>query len=428
MKLKIIIMVCLLIISPVVVLGDIHGLPWSEITELTPNDNANDEYPASAVYNNKLYVVWQSDNNIAMKSFDGVSWSSIVKISNSASEYINRYPQLAVYDNKLYIVWETNDVTLSNGTDFDIVIKCYDDGYFSNPVEITDKYDNVDDYNPQIAVWNNELYVVWQSSNNLVIRNYSINGWGETENITSSKANNYAAQISVYNDNLCVLWVTEDADISSGSDSDIVMKYKNECIEITPENDNAVDQHPQMAVYNNNLYIVWQTNNPEITDSEDDDIVIRSYNASIGLGSILELTSNDVSDFGPEIIVYDKLYIVWLRDSKELMIKAYNGYIFDNAICVKSMLQGFILITKSCSSSCIYNNKLYIIWQTRDDSMSDGDDWDIVSVTYDKGKEQGDVLNDKEERKWFIPGFEMLYVVGGLGIYVILSKQKRKKM
>ena len=421
-------MVCLLIISPVVVLGDIHGLPWSEITELTPNDNANDEYPASAVYNNKLYVVWQSDNNIAMKSFDGVSWSSIVKISNSASEYINRYPQLAVYDNKLYIVWETNDVTLSNGTDFDIVIKCYDDGYFSNPVEITDKYDNVDDYNPQIAVWNNELYVVWQSSNNLVIRNYSINGWGETENITSSKANNYAAQISVYNDNLCVLWVTEDADISSGSDSDIVMKYKNECIEITPENDNAVDQHPQMAVYNNNLYIVWQTNNPEITDSEDDDIVIRSYNASIGLGSILELTSNDVSDFGPEIIVYDKLYIVWLRDSKELMIKAYNGYIFDNAICVKSMLQGFILITKSCSSSCIYNNKLYIIWQTRDDSMSDGDDWDIVSVTYDKGKEQGDVLNDKEERKWFIPGFEMLYVVGGLGIYVILSKQKRKKM
>ncbi|MCG2825881.1 MAG: hypothetical protein L6265_04735 [Thermoplasmatales archaeon] len=387
MKLKV--AVTLLLVFVVIIPTLASAQTWSGITELTPNDNADDEYPASVVYNNKLYVVWQSDNNIVMKSYDGVSWSSAEQVSDSSSEYTNQYLQLTVYDGKLYIVWETNEDTISNGNDWDIVLCCYDSG-IGNIAEVTDSNDSANDCNPQMTVYNNKLYIVWQSDNDIITRNYNatigsinnFNAWSNIENITSSEANDYAPQISVYANNLCILWVTEDENISSGSDSDVVMKYGNEIIELTPENDNMVDQHPRMTAYNNELYVIWQTNNPEITNGEDDDIVIKSYNTSSGLGNIFEVTSNDVSDFAPQVTVDDKIYIAWLSNSKELMMRSYDGNVFDSSVCVKSMEQGYVLITKTCVSLCVYNDTLYIIWQTKDETISDGYDWDIVVRCY----------------------------------------------
>lgn len=379
----------LLIVSTLILPNIISAQSWSEIIELTPNDNANDEYPASAVYNEKLYVVWQSDNNIVMKSYDGIAWSSTEKVSKSTGDGINRYPQLVVYNDKLYVLWETNDDLISHGEDWDIVLWCYG-CEIGNIAEVTDSNDSANDCNSQMTVYNNKLCIVWQSDNDIITRNYNAtigsinnsNAWSNIENITSSESNDYAPQISVYLNNLWILWVTEDENISSGSDSDIVMKYENEIIELTPENDNMVDQHPRMTVYNNELYVIWQTNNPEITDGEDDDIVIRSYNASSGLGNIFEVTSNEGSDFGPQVTVDDKIYIAWLSNSKDLMMRSYDGNAFGSSVCVKSMEQGVVLITKTCVSLCVYNDNLYIIWQTKDETISDGEDWDIMVRSY----------------------------------------------
>lgn len=418
----------------------IYAQPWSGITELTPNDNANDEYPASAVYNDKLYVVWQSDNNIVMKSYDGVSWSSTEPISDSTLEYTNRYPQLAVYNDKLYVMWETNDDMISDGYDWDIVLRCYNSEW-SSIMEVTDKNDDVSDHDPQMTIYNNKLYIVWQSDNDILTRNYNIigsinnsNAWSNIENITSSEANDYAPQISVYANNLCILWITEDENISSGSDSDVVMKYGNAIIELTPENDNAVDQHPQMTAYNNELYVVWQTNNPEITDGEDDDIVIRGYNTSNGLGNIFEVTSNEVSDFGSQITVYDKIYIAWLSNSKKLIMRSYDGNTFDSSVCVESMEQGAVFITKTCISLRVYNDILYIIWQTKDETISDGHDWDIIVRSYNIN-----TIDTTQPGFWgstqaqnFLPAFVIivsLMVIAAiiLSYFVIRPKIERKK-
>lgn len=417
----------LLLVFAVIMPSVTSAQQWSEIIEITPNDSKDDEYPQSVVHNATLYVVWQMENNIALRSYDGTAWSAVRKLSNSDLDSMNRYPQIIVYNNMLYVVWETNDAAISSGSDWDIVLLCYDSEW--RYTEVTDKNDNVDDYNPQMTAYENRLYIVWQSNNDIVMRKYDArlgsvdnpDSWSKIENITSSNSNDYAPKIAVYDNNLCILWVTEDEKISSGTDSDIVMKYKNEVIEITLKNDNAVDQHPQITIYNDELYIVWQTNNPEITEGDDDDIVIRCYNSFGRLGEICEISKNAVSDFGPEIIAHDKLYILWLKNSKELMMCSYDGNRFDN-LCIKSMHQGAGFITKSCMASCIYGNKLYIIWQTQDESISSGRDWDLVYITYN-------IITDEpkqpaEKNSWiFIILALILSLFLAIGIYVMLKRK-----
>jgi hypothetical protein len=103
-------------------------IPAGDINLLSSNNSK------VAVENNMIYVVWEdtsnlngagTDSDIFYRYYDGVSWSKLQVISEpKVGKNINLgesyEPDIAVENGNIYIVWYDNNNTNLSGSDYDI--------------------------------------------------------------------------------------------------------------------------------------------------------------------------------------------------------------------------------------------------------------------------------------------------------------------
>ena len=231
------------------------------------------QYPDIAVENGKTYVVWQDQNNTNGADMDvdifyrcnltGSSWESIQVISEPIDGYglnigQSEYPSISVNNGNIYVVWQDNNNTNNASTDEDIFFRCNLTGSKWESVQVISepifgKYFNSNAYRPKITAKNDKVYVVWFSRNNT--------------NNASSEPNediHYRCNITghKWNDIHVISEPILNKDISIGE-----------------------SYNPDIAVFNDKNYFVWENTNNTNNASTDTDIFFRSISLRLILDS-----------------------------------------------------------------------------------------------------------------------------------------------
>jgi hypothetical protein len=249
-------------IGDIMISNSTDGLSWSNATDLTSGDPwySVDFAPQLAVFNNSLYAVWSSNNTILNNGLDddndfdiiyrntsdGVNWTPpkvlnpddndpLTKIGN-----IDLQPTLMVYDNKLFCAWVSSSGKYTKGNDRDIVIGYTSDGNFSevsNVFEVSETLDEDRDNAPNLEVFNNRLYIIWDrdmaDDSEVFIRNFYFVGTGEVGafgpvqrvNPPDSGGDDYRPKIKEFQNELYATWVSNDPGTGTGLDRDIILRH-----------------------------------------------------------------------------------------------------------------------------------------------------------------------------------------------------------
>jgi len=137
------------------------GKTWTDAVDLTVDNNS--EAPRIAIYNKTLYLVWQEDSIyesyvIYFKKSDdhGKTWTEGVRLTDGNSSSLS--PQIAVYNNNVYVAWlESVDSNL------EVFFKKSTDGgkTWGNNTQLT--YDDVGSHDLTFANQGKNLYLAWQN-------------------------------------------------------------------------------------------------------------------------------------------------------------------------------------------------------------------------------------------------------------------------
>src|SRR5215212_7323683 len=130
-------------------------------------DNSTSEFPQIAASGNKVYVVWEEEDEgtngkkeiFFTSSLDGgITFGSIKNLSetNGTSEF----PQIAASGNKVYVVWEEEDEG-TNGKKEIYLRPSSDDGSSFKLIRNISRTLTGTSQFPQIAASGNNVYVVW---------------------------------------------------------------------------------------------------------------------------------------------------------------------------------------------------------------------------------------------------------------------------
>lgn len=422
-----------------------------------PWDDVHDYDPIIFVYQNKLIDVYRTHSMMISNGTDGdlvanwttngIDWapqqSEVTKVPDGTWPWDNTRahwwgmdmrPTYTIYNNRLYLAWESNSTKtgphwpgvatvpedergVTSGYDKDIVITSSSDGItwsdnVANFIEITHPdmengntsgkygYNTAQpmpqDWLPQLATFNpgsgDRLYCLWVTNNtdtpkewyggsDLMVT-WSTNpdspaGWSDVNRtvcLTEGDAWNgsdFNPQLIVFDDKLFAIWQTNDTTRGNGSDYDILLRYTEDgdtwsstTYQVSPKGENDwTEEHmkgendlefwdmtPYPIVYNNKMYIVWETENFQYTynrtwnqtknDQTDADIVIASSSDGITWDlekgvNIFEITQaeNDWGDHYPRLTTLDpdgtgsqpeRLYAAWNSNDKGINIWDYD--------------------------------------------------------------------------------------------------------
>lgn len=251
--------------------------------------------PSLAVYGENLYAAWSEQansgiNQIRVSKYDVSSgWTPVDKNGDYGINYdtscLADYPVLAVYNNKLYAVWQEQHV--SSGK-FQVILKSYD-GNSTGTWDLVDAGLNCsntnDGTNPTIIEYNGALYCAWEEktktylqihvkkydgSNWTYVKNDETNGWNYNIDLPAA-----APVFCVFNRSLYVSW-GETAKVSTGTGTVNkkqirIAKYDNDTdtkiffdgnISTGLNKDNTQSaENPGLAILNGDLCVAWQEPN-----------------------------------------------------------------------------------------------------------------------------------------------------------------------
>ena len=242
------------------------GANYSSPTNLS-NDADQSRAPSIAISNSNIFVVWSggggSNSEIFFaRSTDGGASFSIANISqNSGFSYT---PQLAASGSNVYVVW--NDNTDGN---LDIMFARSTDGgaSFSASVTLSDNTGGQSSI-PSIAAYSSNLYVVWNDNTdgNLDIMFARSTDGGDSfigpTNISANPGGSYTPQLAVSGSNVFILWndnTDGNLDVMIAKSIDDGATFAGALDLSDPLGLNgAYADYPQIALYNANVYVIWQ--------------------------------------------------------------------------------------------------------------------------------------------------------------------------
>jgi len=310
-----------------------NGSSWSAVDAggLNYDITKNGDGPRSAVFNGKLYVIWDEDNGsginqIRVKAYNGSSWSWADGGTANGINYDNskfaQFAQLTVFNGKLYAIWEEN-----NGTgQYEIRVKAYDgsswawaDGGTANGINYNSASGGG---TPAFAVFNGKLYACWSEASMTRVKAYDGSSWS---------------------------WV--DGGTANGLNYNNAMGANN----------------PQLAVYNNKLYCIWSESN-----STNYQIRLKAYDgsswASADGGGTVGINYDNLKDaYRPYLAAFnDKLYAIWEEvngSAEQARVKSYNGssWSFVDGGGTNGINQNPAKDVHYCQLYT-FNNNIYAIW------------------------------------------------------------------
>jgi len=329
--------------------------------------------------NGKLCIAWQGKNArpdgngsrgaIFFRTLDdsglrqNASWGPIFNLTptdDSRDRYghANDYPCIVNYSGSAYVLWESEDETQKpaprNSTLHDILMKKFDGSAWSDVMffnEPAPADSEVRCFRPGAATFRGQLFAAWLRANgstgDIVVRAYD--GLFGPETVMPNPSNSTRCDwpfLQVYKDVLYLVWEANDV---SGARSLVLMSSNTGAGWSEPRQlydvpvANFKDLSPKLAVYQNpvsgqeELWAAWRTVDGEGAtwrEPGDQDVVIRRVDGtSLGPNIQVSPAIDRGDDTRPNLIA--------LRD------------------------------------------KLYVVWETSDDSTKDGADYDIVMRSYD---------------------------------------------
>jgi hypothetical protein len=236
-------------------------------------------------------------------------------------------------------------------------------------------------YFPQIVVSGaqnqsdiDNIFVLWTDNTtgngDIYFKRSVDNGtsFGNIENLSNSTGNSTDAQIAVNENNVYVVWTdntTGNGDIYFKRSVDNGTSFGN--IEnLSNSTGNSTDA--QIAVNENNVCVVWTDN----TTGNGDIYFKRSVDNGTSFGNIENLSNDIGSSYGPQIIISgNNVYVVWTDNTTG------NGDIYfkrsvDNGTSFGSTQNIGTYPGKSGAAQiAAYQGNVYVIWS--DDTTGNGD-------------------------------------------------------
>ena len=239
-----------------------------------------------------------------------------------------------------------------------------------------------------------------------------------TTNLTNNTRDSVYGQVAAWNDNVYVLW--QDSIPSDSRNYDIFIKNSADNgttfgQPVNLSNNTGFSEHPQLAVYGNNVYAVWADN----TSGNKQVLFSRSVDDGGSFDDIKSLSNNTSDSLNQEIAAFgDKVYVVWVdqeNDNTSVLLRASidGGATFGKTINISNNAneQTFPKIATS-------GNKVYITWNVADDSLVGRNNNGLFFVSSsDSGNTLGNIMrlnhDDNFGEAQLSVVYETVYVVSG---------------
>jgi hypothetical protein len=349
---------------------------FENATNLT-NNPMDSVYGQVAAWNNNVYMLWQDsvppgyrnyDIFIKSSNYNGTTFGSNINLSNNPG--FSEHPQIAAYDNNVYAIWADDasgnrEVLFArsedNGTSFD---------------EIKNLSNNTSDsFNQEIAVYGDNVYVVWldqgqgQGANTNILLRVSSDGgatFGRTVNISSNANQETFPKVAAYEGSIYIAWnmLPENPDLDNSGlffvrSSDAGNTFDN-VIKLNREN---AFGELQIAAFNDTIYVVsgglhtLDVNDIFFTKSVDGG---RSFSESVTIDENNALFANPLN---VEVSAYNDQfsYIATqasISGNEEILLLEMTG---DNSAPVTNLSNNPKI--SECPSIAMAGDNIYVVWE-----------------------------------------------------------------
>ncbi len=326
-------------------------------------------------------------------------------------------PAIAIENGKIYAVWADSNNTNGAGTGSDIFFRCYDGFGWSEMFVVSEPVVGIDNsvsgsYDPELAVVNGEVHVVWQENTNfynsggdpdIFYRHFDGVAWDELEVVSEpnkgfdlNTGNSYNPAVAVRNSTVYAVWTDPTFLNGAGSDTDIFYRVREgdswSNIHIVSEPIQGADinkvgsYQPRIDVDDNRVHVVWSDANETNGASTDTDIFYRYHDGSSWSQTAVvsePVAGNDLNDGPsqwPDIAVDNSgVYFVWEDHSN-----IYFAEAMEIEICYRHLSDsgwsGIEVISEPVAS--VNNNieqsyhskidvedgKVYIVWEDKNNT------------------------------------------------------------
>src|ERR687887_1920169 len=219
-----ILLIILVIFSSVILIITIPPRPVNVLFfghGIAINDNSGFSLvPKTTTAGDNVYVVWQSNkghgiSNIYFRASkdNGTTFGNIINLSHNTG--LSSSPQIAAYNNNVYVVWQSN-ATRNNEIYFEKIVNVNDNNNNNKSYFIQENLSSnktASSTSPNIIVLENYVYVIWRGSkahgiSNIYFRVSKDNGttFGNIINLSHNTGFSSSSQIAAYNNNVYVVW------------------------------------------------------------------------------------------------------------------------------------------------------------------------------------------------------------------------------
>jgi hypothetical protein len=338
-----------LLLSPVMAyIADLQQFSYSQqnttkfiIDNMSDNDG-DSVYPLVASSDNNVYVTWQDNMfdlnkhlnyDILFKSSSdgGRTFGDVLNLSNNSG--FSEHPQISVDGNNVYVVWADNtqlnrDIYLASSSDggrtFDDVLN------LSNNA--------ADSHNQEIAVFGNNVYVVWQDTqknqngdSGISFASSSDGGrtFGDVLNLSNYAGKSSFPKVSAFENNVYVTWNIDREDRESA------MHGNKDGVFFTKSTDNGnsfsketilnLGEYPgetQIASNGNNVYVVWGSPDPSVGQNSNE--IKNGNHKDVGAGIFFTKSSDNGNNFTAPVFIKEQFQssvnVEMIAHSDELII------------------------------------------------------------------------------------------------------------
>lgn len=396
---------------------------------LTKSQKELHETPSIAKNNDNIHIVWATwpdeyncEINYIRSLDNGKNWSEISNLTDNISKALN--PAITVQNNYVHVVWKD----FRNQYPEIYYIYSKDNGdTWSEHKRLTfnsTRLSTIFDIN--LYSYKQNLYLLWKDyrsgSAEVFYKTSKDNGqnWEEDKRLTFDYKPSYSPSLEIDENNLYIAfeeWGTNRGSICFLKSNNNGYTWLNK-IYLTDNYSDGDSKYPDISVYENNIYVVWQddrTDNYEIFLKKSNDLGQTWFESK-------QITSNDYASVSPKIYSYkNQVFLFW----SEIRNKMFNILYKTSNDYGNSWSETKILVDDhDCYELKLIGEKenILFVWQQYHEPTW-GDILYMSDISYNTS--QNNKPNNVDEKVNETPGFEFYMILTILVILIIFKIKKR---
>jgi hypothetical protein len=317
-------------------------------------------------FQNKLIEKIGQNNNSTIINYPN---SNITNLTNNSEDSI--YGQIAAFENNIYVVWQESVTETLPEHNYDIFfIKSEDNGTtFSDPINLSNNIEYSE--RPQIAISKDGIFVIWADKENYNNNKHIVFTKSEDKGTTFSKVINLSnnsknsdnPEISVFNENVYVIWQESDQNNTTSNNNNnnknIIFKRSldkgntfSNSIDLT---NNTKDAFPKINSYGNNVYVVWNNENNKNNKSSGL-FLVKSSDKGSKFEKIIRLGDHINSGESQIAVNKNEILVVWGGFLSKDIDNIYYAKSNDNGNTFKISETLFDKTIRTINTNDNYNN------------------------------------------------------------------------